>query len=206
MDIKNIDFHDSVLLNIRISYSEIALSIRLDDGNATEISLCCYDVLGLDNLILGDDTIISRLKITDADKNDKFMRQAYNAYGQDLEYGGKASNPIKDLQITLTNNITFHVYCQSIYVSDTLNKRSVVDKLLATIHGSKLDDFWYDVTMEELDKTLSQFTTNDWKTLFDKIPLQDKTDNECLLDFLEGMKNKFAKKCVKKLKSLPNNN
>ena len=203
MDIKNIDFSDSVLLNIRVSYNEIVLSIRLDDGKDTEISLCCYGVVGLDNLVIWDDTDISKLRVVDADQNGAFMKQVHAAYDafKDLGFGDKSlTDPIKDLQITLSNNITFHTYCQSILVSDEVSKRSVVDKFLSAIRGSKMDDYWYDVALDNLHLMLKQFTSNDWKALLDQIPLQSKTDNECLADCLENIDDKKAKKCVKKLK------
>ena len=202
MELKDIDFIDSTLLNINISYNKIEISIRLDDGKDSEITLVCYDVVGIDKLVIWDDTNIFRLKIVNADENSDYMKEVAKAYPNNIDYGGRLiTDQIKDLQITLSNDITFHIYCQAIFISDKVMQKSLVDFFLSQIYGSVQDDFWYDVKLDDLEKLLRQFTPSDWKKLVAKLPLKNKNDNTCILDCLEMFDNDYAKQGIKKIKN-----
>lgn len=201
MNLKDIDFIDSTLLNINISYNEIEVSIRLDDGKDSQITLVCYNVVGIDKLVIWDDTNISCLKVANADENSDYMKEVIKAYPSNIDYGCRLiTDQIKDLQITLSNDITFHIYCQAIFVSDEVKQKSLVDFFLSQICGSVQDDFWYDVKLDDLEKLLRQFTPSDWKKLVEKLPLKNTTDNACILDCLEMFDNDYAKQGIKKVK------
>ena len=119
MELKKIDFADSELLNISISYDTATLSIRLDDEKQSDITISCSGVVGLNNLIIWDDTNIMSLKIVEADKSSEYLKEVFKAYPHNINYGGRyLSSPIKDLQITLSNNTTFHIYCQEAIISN----------------------------------------------------------------------------------------
>lgn len=117
MEINKFDFADAELKNIYISNDNIKISISLDDDKKTNLEIDCRNAIGMDNLCMWDDTYIDNLSVVLINDPDEYLKKVFKSYDVNADYGKRSlRNPIFDIQITLINNITCHIYCQNYFI------------------------------------------------------------------------------------------
>lgn len=112
------DVIDSSIDKIIIDYDKIVILVDGENGKHGKIE--CTEVLGITNLSMWDDTHISNVKIDKLEnlENTDFLRKINEAYG---DYPCKPIGTyLYDLAITLSNNITFHIYCYDVNITEGL--------------------------------------------------------------------------------------
>ncbi len=110
------DIIDGSIEKITIEYDEIIIFVDGENGKYGKIE--CIEALGVTNLSMWDDTHILSVKIDKLQslENVEFLRQISKAY-RDYPYK-PISNEFYDLAITLSNDITFHIYCCDVNITE----------------------------------------------------------------------------------------
>ena len=116
------DVIDSSIDKIIIDYDKIIIFVDGETGKQGKIE--CTEVFGITNLSMWDDTHISNVKIDKLEKfeNTDFLKQISKAY-DDYPYKPINTNSC-DLAITLSNDITFHIYCCDINITECMGMKN----------------------------------------------------------------------------------
>lgn len=113
-------WHDGDIEKIEISSNQINIVILLDDYD-NPITLICHDTVGLTDLCMWEDTIISNATLESVGGNlPPFLQEVKNAH--QLVGDMYNNQPIRDdllcLSIKLVNDIVFCIYCYNIEIVD----------------------------------------------------------------------------------------
>ena len=111
-------WHDADIQKIEISSNQISITINHDDYE-NSIKILCNDVVGLTDLCMWEDTIISDATLEHAkDELPPFLQKIKDAHPLNGEFYD--NQPIRSnllcLSITLTNDIVFNIYCYSVEI------------------------------------------------------------------------------------------
>ena len=113
-------WHDGVIEKIEISSNQINIVILLYDYD-NPITIICHDTVGLTNLCMWEDTIISDATLESVGGNlTPFLQDVKSAH----QLVGDLFNnqPIRDdllcLSIKLVNDIVFCIYCYNVEIVD----------------------------------------------------------------------------------------
>ena len=119
MKVEKYSWADSDLEKIQIEYDQATLIIW-NDSVQKQLMVSCYGLAGITSLCIWDDTIILDVRVSSVtDENSEFVRELYSKYEKNYDYGGRSlSDGLLELQIELTNNTSFSVYCLSIEVTE----------------------------------------------------------------------------------------
>lgn len=116
-------WHDGDIEKIEISSNQINLVILLDDYD-NPITIICHDTVGLTNLCMWEDTIISNATLESVGDNlSPFLQEVKSAH----QFVGDMYNtqPIKDgllcLSIKLVNDVVFCIYCYNLEIADGIS-------------------------------------------------------------------------------------
>ena len=113
-------WHDGDIEKIEISSNQLIITVLHDDYD-NPIIIRCYDVVGLTNLCMWEDTIINKATLEYVTHElPQFLEQVRDAH---LLEGTFCDNqPIKKyllcLSIELMNNIVFNIYCYDVEVNN----------------------------------------------------------------------------------------
>ncbi len=111
-------WHDGDIEKIEISSNQISIMIQHDDYEKS-IKVLCNEVVGLTNLCMWEDTIISTATLEYVnDKLSPFLQEVKDAHPLDGElYNNQPiSNNLLCLSITLVNDIVFNIYCYGVEI------------------------------------------------------------------------------------------
>ena len=119
MKFENIDWIDSDLEYINIEYNQAILKIW-NDSMRKFLQIKCTGLVGVTNLCIWDDTIITEIHVRPvSDRDSKFVHCVFEKYDKDYDYGGRVlSAGLIELKIHLASGIPFEIICQSIDVMD----------------------------------------------------------------------------------------
>lgn len=120
MNFLSVDWADSDIESIFIEYNRAELAIW-NDSLQKELLVECVGLAGITNLCVWDDTTIMSASINSVcnEEND-FVRNLFLAYEKDYDYGGRSLNKgLLELEIQLSNYISFSIYCQKIDVIES---------------------------------------------------------------------------------------
>lgn len=120
MNFKEILWADMRIENINIEYDHLSLII-VDDLEKCQFCVKCHGFVGITDLCMWDDTIIFKTDIRHPGVSDnEYLKKVYKSYDKDFDYGGGRilGDNLLELMITLSNNLTFSIYCQGIEVSE----------------------------------------------------------------------------------------
>ena len=111
-------WHDADIQKIEISSNQISITINHDDYE-NSIKILCNDVVGLTDLCMWEDTIISDATLKHVkDELTPFLQKIKDAHPLNGEFYD--NQPIRSnllcLSITLTNDIVFNIYCYSVEI------------------------------------------------------------------------------------------
>ncbi len=111
-------WHDGDIEKIEISSNAINMIIRHDDYDKS-IKIHCNGVVGLTNLCMWEDTIISEATLEYVNgKLSPFLQEVKDAHPLNGEFydNQPIGNNLLCLSITLTNDIAFNVYCYDVEI------------------------------------------------------------------------------------------
>ncbi len=109
---------DSQINGIEIKDDRAVISVH-HDLLRTDFRMVCEEVVGMTDLCMWDDSIISHVVdqyVTDFSSG--FLKTVFDAYGQNFgsgEYKALREGLI-DLSVGLVNGIEFHIYCYKVHV------------------------------------------------------------------------------------------
>lgn len=113
-------WHDGDIEKIEISSNQINIVISLDDYDSP-ITIICLETVGLTNLCMWEDTIISDATLGSVSGNlPPFLREVGSAH----QFVGDIydNHPIRDdllcLSIKLVNDIVFCIYCYKVEIAE----------------------------------------------------------------------------------------
>lgn len=121
MKFNEIDWADSSIEEIKIKYDNLEMIVFNDTLNKS-IKIKCTGFAGITDLCIWDDMDIYAVQLNENTISSTFAQTIISAY-KDVNGNLDNSNPnrtlkqgLKDLSITLTNGITFHIFCQNINI------------------------------------------------------------------------------------------
>lgn len=116
MNITDYFWPDSDIDKVFIEFNQLKM-IVFNDALEQKLLIACNNFIGIDNFCIWDDTSIIDLKIKPICKKNLSKISMLNCYDFDGNYGERfLSQGILDISVTLTNNTTFHIYCQNVQV------------------------------------------------------------------------------------------
>ncbi len=116
----NYDWADSDINKIEIEYNCVKLYI-FNDTLQKNFVVNCSGFIGMTDLCIWDDQIIDYAEVIEIEdpKHSPFTEEIFSAYGINVNYGERTLKPeFLEARFTLTNQITFKIYCQAINVSE----------------------------------------------------------------------------------------
>lgn len=111
-------WHDGDIEKIQISSNQINIVVLLDDC-VSPVTIACHDTVGLTNLCMWEDTIISKATLERVGDNlSPFLQEIKNAHRLVGEiYGNRPiRNDLLCLSIKLVNDVTFRIYCYNVEI------------------------------------------------------------------------------------------
>ncbi len=118
MSFNSLSWHDSQINSINIQDDKIVISVY-QDALQKDCRIVCKEVVGITDLCMWDDSIISSATATKvADFTCGFLKSVFDAYGQNYnsdEYKALREDMI-DISVELVNGIVFHIYCYGVTV------------------------------------------------------------------------------------------
>ena len=113
-------WHDADVEQIEISSNQISIMINHDDYEKP-IKILCYDVVGLTDLCMWEDTIISYATLERVKGElPPFLQKIKGAHPLNGKFYD--NQPIRNnllcLSITLVNDITFNLYCYRVEIHE----------------------------------------------------------------------------------------
>ena len=113
-------WHDAVVEKIEISSNQISIVIQHDDYEKL-IKILCNDVVGLTNLCMWEDSIISdaTLEYVNGELS-PFLQEVKDAHliPGELYNNQPIRNDLLCLSITLVNDIAFSIYCYDVEICE----------------------------------------------------------------------------------------
>ncbi len=118
MNFNDLSWHDSQINSINIQDDQIVIYVY-QDALEKDCRIVCKEVVGITDLCMWDDSIISSAaatKLTDFSRD--FLKSVLKAYGHNYnsdEYKALRDGMI-DVSVELVNGIVFHIYCYGVTV------------------------------------------------------------------------------------------
>jgi hypothetical protein len=117
MNILDLYWPDSDIKKITIEFNELIMLI-FNDVLQQNVVVICKNFIGLDNFCIWDDTIITDLQIQTVCGSDLSRISMLKSYRPDINYGNRyLSDGVLDISVELTNDVVFHIYCQTVQVN-----------------------------------------------------------------------------------------
>ena len=116
-------WHDGDIEKIEISSNQISIIISTD-GCDNPIKIICHDVVGLTNLCMWEDTIISSASLEFVNNTlTPFLHDVKDSHPLNSEFYN--NQPIKDnllcLSMKIVNGIVFNIYCYDVKIVDVFS-------------------------------------------------------------------------------------
>lgn len=117
MEYLSYDWADSVLEKIQIEFDSAQLTIW-NDALQKHLLVSCSGLAGMTTLFFWDDDIIMGTSLHSVDfESDPFLNKLLCAYDINWDFGGRSlKNGMLILQIELSSNTSFSIYCQKVDV------------------------------------------------------------------------------------------
>lgn len=120
MNFMDVNWADSNIEYINIEYNKATVLIW-NEILQKRFSVHCLGLVGLTDLCIWDDTIITNAAVyPHFDSDNDFLRNLYMAYDKNYNYGGRSlSEGVLEMRVELVNHISFSIYCLRIDVVES---------------------------------------------------------------------------------------